>query len=313
MTALIAKNLKFRYKGAQKYTLDGLNLTVNKAHIHGFLGANGAGKSTFIKLLVGLNKTESGTLTLFGQPPALNKSVKLKLGYTPQDIALYATLNARENLMFFGSLAGLKGSALKRSVDQALEQVSLTKFQYQRVEEYSGGMKRRINLAISLLHQPIFLALDEPTVGVDPQSRHAIFDILENLRADGVTILYATHYMEEIERLCDQVSIIDQGKVIANGSVAELTNDKMKTVVIELNKLVGDSFLGELENYAEGGNINKQSGNRVSFQKEAHFEIYEFLQSLTKKHELKMTHFELRRYSLEQKFIELTGRGLRDS
>jgi ABC-2 type transport system ATP-binding protein len=190
---------------------------------YGLLGPNGAGKTTTIRLVCGLLRADSGTVSIAGHP-ATTTAVEAKalVGYVPQDVALYPDLTARENLRFFGRLYRLHGRALATRVDEVLDLIGLTDRAKDRVESFSGGMRRRLNIGAGLLHRPTLLVLDEPTVGVDPQSRHAIMESVQSFGATGMAVLYTTHYMEEAERLCDRVGIIDQGRLVAEGTRREL-------------------------------------------------------------------------------------------
>jgi ABC-2 type transport system ATP-binding protein len=216
--------LRKAYPGAEAAAVDGLDLTVERGEFFGLLGPNGAGKSTTLSILCGLLRPDRGTVRVLGLDAATHSGrIKEVLGLVPQEVALYAALSARENLVFFGRMHGLRGATLRRRVDECLALVGLEASADRSVSTYSGGMRRRANLAAGLLHRPAVLVLDEPTVGIDAQSRHAIFERLSELnRSDRVTILYATHYMEEAQQLCSRVAILDQGRVLALGRPAEL-------------------------------------------------------------------------------------------
>ena len=201
--------------------VDDLSLEISEGEIFGLLGPNGAGKSTIISMISGQQLPTSGSLRVSGKPPTSSAAKRL-IGVAPQAIALYEDLSALDNLEFFGALYGLKRGELRARTKSVLDFVGLTDRAKDRVEKYSGGMKRRLNLAATLMHQPDILLLDEPTVGVDPQSRNKLFENVLDLKARGKTIVYTTHYMEEAERLCDSLAIIDHGKLIAQGSVDEL-------------------------------------------------------------------------------------------
>ncbi len=203
--------------------VDGVSFTIAAGETYGLLGPNGAGKTTTINMVCGLVTPDSGTVHILGEDTArAGVAIRGHLGLVPQDIALYPDLSARENLEFFGRLQGLAGAGLRRAVDNVLEVVGLGDRAGDRIEHYSGGMKRRANIAVGLLHEPELLILDEPTVGVDPQSRNAILEAIETLGGAGLSVLYTTHYMEEAERLCDRVGIIDEGVLVAEGTRAEL-------------------------------------------------------------------------------------------
>jgi ABC-2 type transport system ATP-binding protein len=201
--------------------VDGVSLEIRGGEIFGLLGPNGAGKSTTIGMLAGLLLPDAGRAEIAGGDPAL-PGTRRRLGVAPQALAIYPELTAEENLRFFGVLYGLARDRLRERVGWALELAGLTERRGERVANYSGGMQRRLNLACALVHDPEVLFLDEPTVGVDPQSRNAIFEQIERLRAAAKTVLYTTHYMEEAQRLCDRVAIIDHGKILALGKVDEL-------------------------------------------------------------------------------------------
>jgi ABC-2 type transport system ATP-binding protein len=207
----------------ERTAVDGVGFHILEAETYGLLGPNGAGKTTTISMLCGLLAPDGGAITVGGHPMTTGRcEAKEHLGLVPQDIALYPDLTARENLRFFGRLQGLDRAALARRVDEVLELVGLSDRAGDRIDGFSGGMKRRCNIAAALLHHPRLLVLDEPTVGVDPQSRAAILDGVAALQADGMAVLYTTHYMEEAERLCDRIGIIDEGRLVAEGSQDEL-------------------------------------------------------------------------------------------
>lgn len=198
---------------------------IEKGEAYGLLGPNGAGKTTAISMLVGLLQPDAGSVRVCGHDLATDPlAAKAKIGYVPQEIALYPDLTGRENLRFFGRLYGLPRRELAKRIDEVLDFVGLSDRADGKIDTYSGGMKRRINIGAALLHRPEVLILDEPTVGVDPQSRKAILDGVEQLVADGMSLLYTSHYMEEVERVCKRVGIIDHGKVIAEGTRKELVS-----------------------------------------------------------------------------------------
>jgi len=201
--------------------VDGLSLSIEPGEVFGLLGPNGAGKSTTIAMMVGLLGPDSGTVRIDGGDPA-EAAVRATLGVAPQSLAIYDDMTARENLTFFGSIYGLDGPTRTRRADELLELVGLTDRARDRVKGFSGGMKRRVNLACALVHDPKVVLLDEPTAGVDPQSRHAIFEIVRELRAQGRTVVYTTHYMEEAQKLCSRVGVIDKGALLALDSVEGL-------------------------------------------------------------------------------------------
>jgi ABC-2 type transport system ATP-binding protein len=202
--------------------VDGISFEVHRGETFGLLGPNGAGKTTTIHILAGALRPDAGVVVLSGEPDPTRPEVRRQLGFAPQALSLYPELTAQENLVFFGKLYGLHGAHLKERVDGALELAGLTDRRSDRVSGYSGGMKRRLNLACALVHDPAVVLLDEPTAGVDPQSRNHLFESVEALAREGRTILYTTHYMEEAERLCDRVAIMDRGKILALDTVDAL-------------------------------------------------------------------------------------------
>lgn len=204
--------------------LDGLSLRVERGEAVGLLGPNGAGKSTTLRVLSTLLQPDAGEVRVLGLDPGADGArLRASIGVVPQDVALYGQLTAEENLSFFGELAGLRGTRLAERVDHALELAGLEERRRSRVDEFSGGMKRRLNLVAALLHEPEILFLDEPTAGVDPQSRNHIFESIERLRSEGdLTLVYTTHQMGEVERLCDRIVIMDRGRRVADGSLDEL-------------------------------------------------------------------------------------------
>ncbi len=203
--------------------VDGVGFHIAPGETYGLLGPNGAGKTTSISMIAGLLERDAGEVMVAGKPLTTRSTdAKRVVGLVPQDIAIYPDLTARENLSFFGRLYGMPKVELKQRVAEVLEIVGLADRAGDRAEEYSGGMKRRLNIGIGLLHRPRLLILDEPTVGVDPQSRNAILESVERLSVEGMAVLYTTHYMEEAERLCDRVAIIDSGKIVAEGTRREL-------------------------------------------------------------------------------------------
>jgi ABC-2 type transport system ATP-binding protein len=267
--------------------VDGLHLTIESGEIFGFLGPNGAGKSTTVNLIVGLLHADSGEIRIGDDGQPNSPSVRESIGLAPQALALYDSLTGRENLDFIGKCYRLSGSKLAERVDWALDFVGLSDRQKDRAETYSGGMKRRLNLAAALLHQPQLLLLDEPTVGVDPQSRNAILERVLDLKKAGCTVLYTSHYMEEVERICDRVGVIDQGKMLAVGTVEELI----------------DAHGGSHSIVARG---DGQTEHRFPMTSPT-----EALKALEGVENLRDFHTE--RPNLESVFLNLTGRSLRDS
>ncbi len=209
----------------ERQAVDGVSFHIARGETYGLLGPNGAGKTTSISMVCGLLERDGGAVQVAGREVDVTAvEAKSAIGYVPQDLAIYPDLSARENLRFFGKLQRRSGKELDERVDAVLELTGLTERADDATEAYSGGMKRRLNIGIGLLHEPQLLVLDEPTVGVDPQSRNAILEAVDDLRAEGMSILYTTHYMEEAERLCDRIGIIDEGKILAEGTRRELVS-----------------------------------------------------------------------------------------
>jgi ABC-2 type transport system ATP-binding protein len=218
---LVCRDLRKRY--GERTAVDGVGFEIAAGETYGLLGPNGAGKTTSISMICGLLRRDGGEVLVAGRPIDIGAThAKAAIGYVPQDLAIYPDLTARENLAFFGRLQRLRGTELDRRVDEVLAITDLTDRAGDRTESFSGGMKRRLNIGIGLLHHPRLLVLDEPTVGVDPQSRNAILSSVAALEQEGMAILYTTHYMEEAERLCDRIGIIDEGKIRAEGTRREL-------------------------------------------------------------------------------------------
>ena len=277
---------------------------------YGLLGPNGAGKSTLISILAGTLNADSGELHLEGERIGVRElKVKQRIGYVPQDLALYEDLSALDNLRFFGMLYDLTGAALDAGIVNVLAITGLGDRSKDVVRTFSGGMKRRLNIAGALLHDPDFLILDEPTVGVDPQSRNLIFDALETLVAAGKTVLYTTHYMEEVERLCHAVAIMDSGKVIAEGEVSELHRLVPAETVVHIQ--LEAPLTSELDDIQ----------GVLSF-RHVHPALTLELEDLTRDLPVVLEQIALRggivedihteRPSLESVFLHLTGRHLRD-
>lgn len=225
------------YKGGKK-AVDNVSLTIEEGRIYGLLGPNGAGKSTLINLILGLIPLSSGDVTVLQESQKSIRKISSQIGYVPQDIAVYPDLTAYENVELFGSLYGLKGNQLKEKVLKSLDFVGLREQAKQFPSQFSGGMKRRLNIACALVHSPKLIIFDEPTVGIDPQSRNHILESIRLLNAEGATVIYTTHYMEEVEALCDYIFIMDHGQVIEQGDkhdlekryAADLTNQIIVTL-----------------------------------------------------------------------------------
>lgn len=209
--------------GGNEYALKNFSMIVGNGQIHALLGPNGAGKTTLMRIITGQLRGYSGSAAIYGNKMPDKETLRV-IGYAPQPISVYTTLTAKENLQFFGSMAGLQQELIEERASEALEKTGLSAYSAKPVSTYSGGMLRRLNLAVALLHSPKLLLLDEPTVGVDPQSRNHIYETLTGLNEAGVTILLCTHIMEEAQRLCSHVTLVDQGKDIFSGDMKEIDN-----------------------------------------------------------------------------------------
>ena len=212
-----------RYKSAQEDSLSRVNLQINESDVYGLLGPNGAGKTTLISILCGIIPPSQGNVSYYiGGSEISSQERRSKLGFVPQEYAFYQELSPRQNLDYFGAMYNLSKAELSVRIDELLEELGLTKVANKEVSTFSGGMKRRVNLAIGLIHKPAILFLDEPTVGVDVQSKNAIIKYLEEINSAGTTIVYTSHHMSEAEEFCNRIALIDHGKVVAEGGMSEL-------------------------------------------------------------------------------------------
>lgn len=295
------------------HAVRGVDLEIARGEIFGLLGPNGAGKTTLISILVGLMAPDRGEVLLDGRPltPEAH-ALKARIGLVPQELALYPTLSAWDNLLFFGRIYGLRGKRLRQRVEAVLEMAGLAERARDPIETYSGGMKRRINIAAGLLHEPEILFLDEPTVGVDPQSRNAIFEAVESLNRAGVTILYTTHYMEEAQRLCHRVGIIDLGRIIALDTPQALIG-RLGGGVIRLG--LHDGYLPQVaEGAARLPTVRAVSSHdgELFVEAERPQETLIGLLELTNRLGARVTSLQILEPNLETVFLQLTGKSLRD-
>ncbi|MBK8727622.1 MAG: ABC transporter ATP-binding protein [Holophagaceae bacterium] len=307
-----AQNLKKRFGAVQ--AVDGVSFAIQAGETVGLLGPNGAGKTTIVSMIAGLLTPDSGEIRLEGRAIASDTDpVKRAIGFVPQDLALFEKLGGRENLALFGALYGLKGAELDRAVDMALGLVGLADRQKDAVEAYSGGMKRRLNLAAALLHDPKLLILDEPTVGVDPQSRNAIFDNLEALKQRGLTLIYTTHYMEEAERLCDRLVIVDHGRVLKDGTLQSLYAELPAANLLEV-EIEGDGapLCEGLRCVAGVASAELRAGRLAVGVDNLAMGSAAVLAWLAARG-VPVLHLASERATLEAVFLNLTGRSLRDA
>jgi len=295
--------------------VDGVSFRADAGETVGLLGPNGAGKTTTVSIIAGLVKPDSGDVRIEGRPLRGDTDpAKTKIGLVPQDLALYDELPARDNLLLFAALYGLDGFRVRKAMAEALDLVGLADRVTDKVKTFSGGMKRRLNLAVALMHDPQILLLDEPTVGVDPQSRNAIFENLEILKRRGKTLLYTTHYMEEAERLCDRIVIIDHGKIVADDTPQGLCRllPVSNILTIELEGKADGLRLEELRDFPGVRSAALHNGTLRVGVSDLAAETPRVLQWLVDRgHPYR--HVASERADLETFFLTLTGRSLRDA
>ncbi|MEN1760308.1 ABC transporter ATP-binding protein [Anoxynatronum sibiricum] len=294
--------------------VDHLNLKIKDGEIMGLLGPNGAGKTTTLNMITGLARIDAGTIRIFGEELHLNsRDVKRKIGVVPQEIAVFDDLTAEENVTFFGKLYGLRGNLLREGVKEALAFSGLTGHEKQFPKKYSGGMKRRLNIACAIVHQPRLLIMDEPTVGIDPQSRSHILESVRTLQQKGTTILYTSHYMEEVDDLCSRIAIMDQGRIIAQGTSEELksmisSEERIDIILSEVNySLVAEmkQLPGVLECHLEGKKLT------VLVQKDSG--LIGKISQIIGRFDSEIRSLQVEKVTLENVFLTLTGKSLRDS
>jgi ABC-2 type transport system ATP-binding protein len=310
---LQAQELVKRYTKGGAAAVSGISFQVERGEVFGLLGPNGAGKTTTISMLTALLVPTSGTATLAGfdvvrQP----REVKKRIGLVPQELALYPTLSARDNLRFFGRLNGLSGRKLAEAVDRNLARVGLSDRGDDAIATFSGGMKRRVNIAAGLLHEPEILFLDEPTVGVDPQSRNFILDGIETLSRDGLTVIFSTHYMEEAERICRRIAVVDEGRVLALDTPAELVHSLGDgTVSVSGAVALEEPLLAALRRLPEVTSAEPREGGVLIAARQPIL-ILPAVIELFQSSGLPITSLEYAKPTLESVFLQLTGKGLRN-
>jgi ABC-2 type transport system ATP-binding protein len=308
-TARPLEVLDVRKSFGQMRALDDVSFGIAPGEILGLLGPNGAGKTTLVRSVVGRVLPDSGSVLVFGAAPTRSEATAAR-GWVPQEIALYPLLTASENLWTFGRYQGLSGRALDVAIARSLEWSGLADRAKDRTKNLSGGMRRRLNIAAGTIHDPRLLLLDEPTVGVDPQSRERIYAMIAELKSRGVSLLYTTHYMEEAERLCDRIAIIDHGRIIASGTRDELVRSTLGTdqaVAVEGETPVADALREKLERMGA-----KVDGTRVSVvATDPPRQIRELLEAFHAEN-AGVRDLTLKHASLEEVFLNLTGRELRE-
>jgi ABC-2 type transport system ATP-binding protein len=307
---LIAQDLSKSFGDLE--AVKSISLQVARGEVFGLLGPNGAGKTTMISMLTALLEPTGGKITVDGLDlKAHTHEVKAKLGLVPQEMALYMTLSARQNLMFFGRIYGLKGKELRQRVDEVLEMIGLTGRADDAVGDYSGGMKRRVNIGAGLLHKPQVLFLDEPTVGVDPQSRNAIFESVEALNKAGMTVIYTTHYMEEAQRLCHRIAIVDEGRLIALDTPTALIRSLGGGVVM-LGVAEGTpKDLTERITQVPAVKSVTRSDGQLKIETQRLQEALMGALDVTNQLDVRITSLEILEPNLESVFLHLTGKKLR--
>lgn len=312
------EHLTKRYKDI--VAVNSLSLSVKKGDVHGILGPNGAGKSTLISCMVGLNDADSGGVVYEGG--ASNKKWSKNIGYVPQELAIYPELSAYDNIKFFASLYGLKGNELEKKVRHSLNFVGLTDVKDKKSSEFSGGMKRRLNLACAITHSPKLMIMDEPTVGIDPHSRNRILENVKQLNEQGVTVIYTTHYMEEVEAICNTITVIDKGNVIANGTKEEIMGlmgqGMVYLVSVDAAKDKWEEFLRIVEALEQVSEVQERVDEEQGINQKSCFircsesDVIGAIIMAATQEGLAVKNIVHSEPSLEEIFLELTGKELRD-
>ncbi|SFR69955.1 ABC transporter ATP-binding protein [Anaeromicropila populeti] len=298
-------------KYGKKTVVDGVSLNIKEGEVLGLLGPNGAGKSTTISAILGLVKISAGDVKIFGQtlkPGAVD--IKKRIGYVPQDFAFFPELSAYDNVTYWAKLYQIKGKDVKEAVKEALDFVGLWDRRKDKAKTYSGGMKRRLNIACAIVHKPDILIMDEPTVGVDPQSRNNILDAVRILNQKGTTVIYTSHYMEEIQAICNQVAIMDNGRIIAQGTIDELIHlmSEERKVRLDISNMTEEAYK-KIQSWKFLSDISKEEN-------EIHFKMNE--QDMSKlmeelvKNKIEVIALDVEKPNLETVFLQLTGKKLRD-
>ncbi|MBV1756201.1 MAG: ABC transporter ATP-binding protein [Dethiosulfatibacter sp.] len=293
--------------------VDGISFKLEKGEILGLLGPNGAGKSTTISMIATLIRPDEGTILYKGEDIVKKpKSIQSNLGFVPQEIALYPSLTGIDNLKFWGKTYGLKGKELSTRIEEVSEIIGISDRLKDRVDKYSGGMKRRLNIGSALLHNPELIILDEPTVGIDPQSRNHILDAVKKINQMGSTIIYTSHYMEEVEYLCTRTCIMDQGRIIASGTKDELISSIDADEQIELIvENINETILNEIKRFKFVENLIVDK-DRITFKRKGHNGSYGEILDIISRNGGKLQSMDIKKPDLEFVFLYLTGKALRD-
>lgn len=297
----------------ERRVVDDVSLRIAPGETYGLLGPNGAGKTTTISMVCGLLTPDAGSVRVLDETMVTGRcDAKRHLGLVPQELALYPDLSARENLDFFGRLQGLDAATTRRRAEEVLDLVGLADRAGERVDAFSGGMKRRCNIAAALLHQPELLILDEPTVGVDPQSRNSILSGIAELQRDGLAVLYTTHYMEEAERLCDRIGIMDEGRMIAEGTTAELVERVAAHPIVRLRADGTLDVLADRLAGLDGVERVTAADGRLDVVVDRPDTVLGLVLEATESEAVTLTGVEVESPDLEDVFLHLTGKALRD-
>lgn len=309
--AILVENLDKRF--AEIHAVNDISFAVQQGEIFSLLGPNGAGKSTTISMISGLLLPDEGDAFILGHSITQNgAAAKACTGVVPQEIALYEDLTARENLEFWGKMYGLRGQKLRVRVDEVLEMIGLTERQKDRIEKYSGGMKRRVNIGVALLHKPAVIIMDEPTVGIDPQSRRHILDEVKDLRAGGATVLYTTHYMEEAQELSDHIAIMDEGQIMALGTHDELVRLVGRQDRIDLQlSAPSEAVLAQWRELPGVTQAASENGVVTVLADDSNV-VLPRLFDVANENGVRITAVDIQEPNLESVFLHLTGRALRD-
>lgn len=311
MKAVEIRGLVKKYQDT--LAVNNINLDIEEGEIYGLLGPNGAGKSTTISLICSLLHPTSGTIKVLGEDIRKNIiKTKRKIGLVPQVISVYSDFTAYENIKFFGELYGLRGRELKDSIEEALEFTGLLEFRDKKAKEFSGGMLRRLNIACAIIHHPRLLIMDEPTVGVDPQSRNHILQSVKNLNKKGVTIIYSSHYMEEVEQLCSRIAIIDKGTIVVEGTKEELIDMVSDKRTLKIG--VDDVFkinTNTLKNIEGVISVSIQENDLLITSSKEVNNLDKIIKKVSEEN-IKITNLDFKEITLETVFLSLTGKKLRD-
>ncbi|HKL42413.1 MAG TPA: ATP-binding cassette domain-containing protein [Clostridia bacterium] len=309
MNKLLIKNIKKKY--GELIAVDGVSFEIKKGEIMGLLGPNGAGKSTTISMISTLFKPDAGDITIDDRSILENpKEIQKVLGVVPQEIALYEDFTGYENLKFWGTAYNLSGKVLKDQIEKISEIIGIKDRLKDKVKEYSGGMKRRINIGAALLHEPEILILDEPTVGIDPQSRNHILEAIKDLNEKGMTVIYTTHYMEEVEAICSTINIMDEGKIIASGTKEELYNilSNKERIDIVFDESVPADIIKSLQELSFVDEIIA-NGQKLEIITNESIKLSSLIKELNGYDILSI---DIKKPNLESVFLHLTGKELRD-